>query len=124
MEDRREIGTSPQASPEEIGRSTLTATSRRLVRAFPWHLRVFLAVNVALTVVNAFTGGYWWAFWPLLATGFLLGMHYLFYKAVAVDERWVEERVEEVNLKSYDRGHIEDLKARYDGKSIPDDRRD
>jgi 2TM domain len=124
MEERRETGTSPQAAPEATSRPALPATSRRLVRAFPLHFSIFLAVNAALLVVNAFTGGYWWAFWPLLATGFLVGVHYLFYKAVAVDERWVEERVEELNLKSYDRGHIEDLKARYDGKSNPGDRRD
>jgi hypothetical protein len=94
-----------------------SAASRWLVSAFPRHLRIFLVANVALNTVNAFTGGHWWAFWPLLATGFLLGVHYLFYKAVAVDERWVEERVEELNLKSYDRGHIENLKSRYDGQS-------
>lgn len=122
--ERRETGTSAPAPPQEVGTSTLAVAGGRLVHAFPWHLRVFLAMNVALTVVNAVTGGYWWALWPLLATGFLLGVHYLFYKAVAVDERWVEERVEELNLKSYDRSHIEDLKVRYDGESPTADRKD
>jgi hypothetical protein len=42
----------------------------------------------------------------------------LFYKAVTVDDRWAEERVEELNLKSYDRSHIEDLKARYDTNGL------
>jgi hypothetical protein len=94
----------------------LTVAGGRLVHAFPWHLRVFLAANATLNIVNAFTGGHWWAFWPLLATGVLLGVHYLFYKAVAVDERWVDARIEELNLKSYDRSHIEDLKVRHGGK--------
>lgn len=31
----------------------------------------------------------------------------------------VDARVEELNLKSYDRSHIEDLKARHGAKSIP-----
>jgi hypothetical protein len=66
-----------------------------------------------LALVNAFTGAPWWAFWPLFATGFLLALHYFFYKSMTADERWAEERVEELNLKSYDRGHIEDLKTRY-----------
>ena len=48
-------------------------------------------------------------------TGFLLGLHYFLYKVATVDEQWAEERVEELNLKSYDRSHIEELKTRYGG---------
>ena len=70
----------------------------------------FLALNALLGFINALTGGSWWAFWPLIVTGFVLAIHYFLYKTVAADERWVEERTEELNLKSYDRGHIEDLK--------------
>ncbi len=82
-------------------------------RAFPWHLRAFIAINGGLTAVNIATGRGWWALWPLLATGAVLGLHYLGYKAVTVDEQWAAERVQELNLKSYDRGHIEALKSRY-----------
>lgn len=64
-------------------------------------------------MVNIATGRGWWALWPLLATGAVLGLHYLGYKAVTVDEQWAAERVQELNLKSYDRGHIEALKSRY-----------
>ena len=32
---------------------------------------------------------------------------------MTVDEHWAEERVEELNLKSYDRSHIEELKSRF-----------
>ena len=84
-----------------------------LAPAFRWHLRIFLAVNAVLNVANIATGRPWWAFWPLAATVFLLGVHYLIYKAMSVDEQWADERIEELNLKSYDRGHIEDLKSRY-----------
>jgi len=76
------------------------------------HLQAFLALNALLTLANVLAGGRWWAFWPLLFTALLLGVHYLFYKALSVDERWADERVEELNLKSYDRSHIEDLKRR------------
>lgn len=115
--ERQDPGTARPASPAEAGRSTLSVASRRLVRAFPWHVRSFVAANVALNAINALTGAPWWAFWPLAATAFALAVHYFVYKAASVDERWVEERVDELNLKSYDRSHIEDLKARYDGKS-------
>jgi hypothetical protein len=105
--------------PDDIGKTGIGAFGRWLVRAFPWHLRGMLVGNAALSIANAFTGGPWWAFWPLLATGFLLAVHFLFCKAAAVDDRWVEERAEELNLKSYDRSHIENLKARHRGKSDP-----
>ena len=105
---------SQQASPEQAG--------RRLVLGFRRHVRAFLVVNAALNVVNAFTGRPWWAFWPLLATAFALALHYLFYKAKAADERWVDARVEELNLKSYDRSHIEGLKARHSTKNTSEDR--
>jgi len=74
-----------------------------------------------LGLANVVTGRPWWAFWSLIATAFLLGLHYLLYKGLSVDEQWADERVEELNLKSYDRGHIEDLKSRFgrtpDGKA-------
>lgn len=85
------------------------------MRTFRRHLWAFLALNIASSVANAVTGRPWWAVWPLLVTGFLLGLHYLLYKALSVDEQWAEERVEELNLKSYDRSHIEELKARFRG---------
>ena len=44
-------------------------------------------------------------------------------RPIAVDERWVEERTEELNLKSYDRSHIEDLKSRYGADSTPDEKK-
>jgi len=84
-----------------------------IVRAYRWHLLAFLALNVSLSLANVFIGGGWWAFWPLAITGLALAVHYFSYKAVAVDEGWVEERAQELNLKSYDRSHIEDLKSRY-----------
>ena len=116
MEDKHKPGPTP---PEQPRGPLLGAAGRRLLGAFAWHLRAFLLANAALSAVNAWTGRPWWAFWPLLATGFLLGLHYLFYKAAQVDERWVQERVEELNLKSYDRSHIEDLKARHGEGASP-----
>jgi hypothetical protein len=103
MEEQHGSG---QAPPRQVGGSPFAVGARRLVRAFTWHLGAFVTANAALTVANLWIGGGWWAFWPLVATGLLLAVHYLF------------ARVEELNLKSYDRSHIEDLKARHgDGAS-------
>jgi hypothetical protein len=84
-----------------------------LVPTYRWHALAFVSLNGVLLIANVLTGWPWWAFWPLLVTAFLLGVHYLLYKALSVDERWADERVEELNLKSYDRSHIENLKSRF-----------
>jgi 2TM domain len=84
------------------------------VPSFRWHVRSFLLLNAALGIANLATGKPWWAFWPLLATGFLLALHFFAYKSFSVDDVWADERAQELNLKSYDRSHIEDLKSRYD----------
>ena len=92
-----------------------------VVRTIRWHVLAMLAANLLLSGINIAMGGSWWAFWPLMVTGALLAVHYFFYKAIAVDRHWVDERVEELNLKSYDRSHIEDLKSRYGGGNEPGD---
>ena len=74
----------------------------------------FLLLNAVLGIANLVTGKPWWAFWPLLTTGFLLALHFFAYKSLSVDDVWADERAQELNLKSYDRSHIEDLKSRYD----------
>lgn len=101
----------------------LAASRWWVARGFGWHVTAFLALNAALNLANAAAGAPWWAFWPLAVTGLLLGLHYLTYKAVTANEQWVEERVEDLNLKSYDRSHIEELKARLGPGDTDTDRR-
>jgi hypothetical protein len=118
---RRETETAH--TPAKTGDSLLPVAQRRLVRFFPWHVGAFLVGNLLLNGVNALAGGSWWAFWPLVVTALMLTVHYLFYKAATVDERWAQARTEELNLKSYDRSHIEGLKSRYGGDNIAGDHR-
>ncbi|NKB16779.1 MAG: 2TM domain-containing protein [Sphingomonadales bacterium] len=73
-------------------------------------------LNTGFALLNLKIGNTWWAFWPLLASGFLLALHYLGYKSFTLDDAWVDERTQELNLKSYDRSHIEDLKSRHEQK--------
>jgi hypothetical protein len=110
--------------------TTLLTHGRRLaalrlgvLRGFKWHAAAFLALNGILTVANIATGAPWWAFWPLAATLFLIVLHYIVCKSVTADEQWAAQRVEELNLKSYDRSHIESLKSRHDDEDAHDDRR-
>lgn len=82
-------------------------------RAFRLHALAFVLGNGALNGANWFVGGDWWAFWPLMAWGLVLGAHYLMYKSRRADDRWVEERTEDVRSKSYDRAHMDSIQTRY-----------
>lgn len=82
-------------------------------RAFRLHAWAFVLGNIALHAANWRAGGDWWAFWPLIGWGLVLMIHYLVYKSKRVDERWVEERTEDVRSKSYDRAHIDSIQTRY-----------
>ncbi|NJN40282.1 MAG: 2TM domain-containing protein [Gammaproteobacteria bacterium] len=83
----------------------------RARRAYRRHLALFIGVNVALQVVNFFVGTGWWAFWPLAAWGVVFMVHFLRYKVQTVDEGWVDARAAELRIKSYDRGHIDNIAA-------------
>lgn len=83
-----------------------------IVSTLRWHLLAFTTLNAVLTAANTALGGGWWAFWPLLISAALLTVHYLLRKTLLVNAGWVDERVEELNIKSYDRAHIEELKTR------------
>jgi hypothetical protein len=83
-----------------------------IVSTLKWHLLAFITLNAVLTAANMALGDGWWAFWPLLISAALLAVHYLLRKTFIVNAGWVDERVEELNIKSYDRAHIEELKMR------------
>jgi hypothetical protein len=80
---------------------------------FRYHAVAFLIVTAVLHVANAVAGSSWWAFWPLVGWGMILLAHYLVHRARRVDERWVEQRTEEVLSKSYDRAHIDSIEKRF-----------
>ena len=84
---------------------------------FRLHLWVFIVVNVALNITNAFVrDDYWWAFWPLVVWGIALAVHYLIYKSRRVSDRWVEERTDDLRSRSYDRAHIDSIETRFKDK--------
>lgn len=88
------------------------------VASFRAHFAVFLAAAVAILALAA-VAGWRWMYWVAMVWGLLLLLHYLVYKTRTVDERWVEERTEELHLKSYDRDHIDAIRARQAGDDAP-----
>ncbi|NIM27151.1 MAG: hypothetical protein GTO67_11235 [Gammaproteobacteria bacterium] len=87
-----------------------------MTRLYHWHLAAYCVLMGALLVVNIFVGGGWWSFWPMCVWGLLLAFHFFYYKAVTVDDRWVQERTEDLSLRSYDLGHIRDIKDRVESE--------
>jgi hypothetical protein len=88
---------------------------------FRRHLQAYVLVNALLTAANVYTGPPWWAFWPLAAWGFVLMVHFLFHRAGAANEAWVEERTQDLRSKSYDLGHIDEIRE-HPAPSITDEK--
>jgi hypothetical protein len=88
------------------------------VSSFRAHFLVFLAAAAAILAVAA-AMGWRWVYWPVMVWGIVLLVHYLVYKTGTVDDRWVDERTEELHLKSYDRDHIQSIRAQQGRADIP-----
>ena len=104
------------------------AEGRGLVtRLYRWHATAYGVSMGGLAIVNIYVGGGWWSFWPMVAWGIVLALHFFYYKSVTVDEDWADERTEDLKLRSYDLSHIQDIAERVDegDPSVrPSDRRD
>ena len=97
-------------SAPDVGRPPASNTRRLLARAFRPHLTLYLLVNAGLTGLNVYLGAPWWAVWPLVLWGMLLMLHFLYHRTASVDDAWVEERTLDLRSKSYDMGHIDDIR--------------
>lgn len=75
-----------------------------------FHAVAFVVVTVLLWVIDRETAGGPWFHWPVLAWALLLGGHYLYLKSRSVDQAWADERARELRYKSYDLGHIQDIR--------------
>jgi predicted TIM-barrel fold metal-dependent hydrolase len=77
------------------------------------HRFALVSAVVILTVINFFVGEGWWSLWPAVGWGIIFFFHLCLVKATNVDEEWVNERTDDLRLKSYDLGHIDDIDERY-----------
>ncbi len=102
---------SPMSNPHAAPAAPSPA-QLRIARAFKPHVLTYLGVNVALTAVNVYQGAPWWAVWPLVVWGLLVTVHFLYYRAISVDDAWVEERALDLRSRSYDVSHIDDIRKR------------
>lgn len=92
-----------------------------IITTFRWHRLTALIVMAVSIALNAMTGRPWWSIWVVVAAIAAVGAHYLAYKTMTIDDAWVDARAEEIHVKSYDRGHIQEMSERR-GLETPADR--
>jgi hypothetical protein len=81
----------PEGVDAEIYRRARERLAAR--RGFLAHLFVYCAVNAVLFLINLFTTGPWWFYWPLLGWGVGLATHgfVTFMPMGRLGRRWEDE---------------------------------
>ena len=84
----------PPYTEEELSRARKHVEA---LRGFYGHAMIYALVIGGLFIVNHFTGGPWWAFWPALGWGIGLAFHALgvFGKNRLFGREWEERKVRE-----------------------------
>jgi hypothetical protein len=79
---------------------------------------IWLAISAALLVINVATfAGWLWAFWPIFVLGLPLFVQFLIVRSMAVDDEWVDERILDLHMNSYDFDHIRNIKEHGPGSA-------
>ncbi len=81
---------------------------------WPRHRLAFAAVGGCATAADVFFGEGWNTFAPMLAWAVLFGLHYVFARSLTMDDDRAERRTEDLRLRAYDQGHIDDIGGRHD----------
>ena len=81
-----------------------------------WHAFGFALASFALISGSAPS----WLLWSMCGWSLALLAHWLYVKSISVDEAWAERRALEVQYKSYDFGHIQQIKASYEADTQSD----
>lgn len=93
--------------PEPKPHSALPRSKRFRPHFFAFSIVVGLAVTLNL----AFDLGLP-LFWPIAFWSTVLAVHYFIASSLDVDERWIQERIDDMRVRSYDFDHIRDIRER------------
>ncbi len=81
---------------------------------WPRHRLAFAAIGGCATAADVFLGEGWNTFAPILGWAMLLGLHYVIARSLTMDDDRAERRTEDLRLRAYDQGHIDDIGGRHD----------
>lgn len=120
-EDDTRSAPAAEPAPEPLLQGKAFVLPSWIVTSFRWHAGLAALVTSTAVAANIAMGPPGWSLWVVVGAIALLGPHYLLYKIMTIDEAWVDARSEEIHLKSYDRGHIQDISGRQ-GLTTPSDK--
>ena len=86
----------------------------RLSAWWPRHRLAYAVVGGCATVTDVFIGDGWNTFAPVLAWGMFLVLHFILARSMTMDDEGVAQRSENLRLRAYDQGHIDDIGGRHD----------
>ena len=73
---------------------------------------------MALTIISQFIWPTeWWFFWPLLIWTLVIFLHFIVIKTIYVDEKWVDERTDQLTDNAFDFGHIATIREQITKKT-------
>ena len=109
----------PRSTDRVISVTNVTVWSRRAVRIFPRHLRVFVVVMGLLLLYNLIGGAGNWLFWLMVIWGSALVLHYMYVKSLSVDDDWANDKASDILDNASDRGHMESILERRGSMTSP-----
>jgi len=106
-----------ESSPDQltaVWQRLETIAPRTLKKWLSLHLVAFAIFVILLFVFRPFEGDTQIYFWLPFAWGLIAAVHFFVVATLTVDEAWTEERTLEVKVRSYDLGHMEDIRERHE----------
>jgi len=87
---------------------------RILKRWLRVHLVLFSTFVLLLFILKPFEGDTPVYFWLPFAWGLFTAIHFFVVSTLTVDDAWTEERILDLKVRSYDLGHMEDIRERHE----------
>ncbi len=88
----------------------------QLIRYLPHHLAAYGVVAALAAIIQIVSPVGFSLLKPMLFWAIFLIVHYLYVRAVNIDQEWVDERSSTITLNATDLSHIDDIKQRFEEK--------
>ena len=88
----------------------------RLIRTLPFHMTAYGVVATLAAMIQIFAPVSFSLLKPMLFWAMLLIPHYLYVRAVNIDQEWADERSSTITYNATDLSHIDDIKQRFEEK--------